>query len=51
MWLLCNPELNDEIDAGIVLEFIKSLSEVAILQTRKLIAGLEHPPTDPVKLV
>ena len=51
MWLLFNPELNDEVDAVIVFEFIKSLTEVAVLQTRKLIEGLENPPTEPVKLV
>ena len=41
MWLLVNPHLNEEIDAATMLQFVRSLAEIAILQTRKRIEGAE----------
>ena len=41
MWLLVNPQLNEEIDAATMLQLVRSLAEIAVLQTRKRIEGIE----------
>ena len=39
MWLLVNPGLEVEINAAKMLQFVKQLAEIAVLQTRKRIEG------------
>ena len=50
MWLLVNPALEDEIDAAALHQFVKSLAEIAVMQTRQYIEMLEVP-VDPVKRI
>ena len=50
MWLLVNPALEDEIEATSLHRFVKSLAEIAVMQTRQYIEMLEVP-VDPVKRI
>ena len=47
MWLLVNPTLNEDIDAGTLHHFVKILSEIAVFKTKERIESLS--PDEPVK--
>ena len=49
MWLIVNPALNSEIDSSTMSKFIKSLAEIAILQTKKHIESLQPCQEDRVE--
>ena len=47
MWLLANPNLEDEIEADALHRLVSKLSEIAVLRTHERIVGLA--PDEPVK--
>ena len=47
MWLLVNPALDEEIDAGALHSFVGSLTEIAVYRTKRRLEGLT--PNEPVK--
>ena len=47
MWLLANPNLEDEIEADALHQLVRKLSEIAVLRTKERIEGLA--PDEPVK--